>query len=625
MGGICGQIGLEPRSFQEPILEQMVKRLVHRGSQVKRLRRPSVWFASLAVESPMIWPPEGLEQPRELSVVVDGAIDNQLELAQELGREGYSDAAGSATTAKDSGAGLLAAGFRAHGPAFLNRVRGSFAAAVHDHDVETTWLIRDPLGTCPLYLHRTRSRILFASEIRALLADPAVRPDLDPTQLRVLLALGFNPAPNTLLKGIHKMPPGHLLEVTRAGIRVLPYDLPAMGSELDLSFEEAVEGYRSTLARVVRRCDGGENTGVLLSGGPDSSALVLLRKKDGRPITTFTAGFPDAREEEDERVPAWQAARALGVMHRERLIESKEIGPLFSAVARVIEEPVAAGWMPPYFRLLDAAVGHVPLIWSGQGTGALHGEETLWRWLQWGQWVAGLPTFFGRIIGAAARRLDGIRPSYHGSRLLAIREERERVLSSFFLFDDVSLTRMLRAGHVGGSEVVRKLLDRWREPVAERDPLAQALYIRARTFLPEAVFIPAKRLAAEHRLSLRFPYSDAELVRWLERLPATYRLEGAHGKRLHREALGAWIPADVLARPKRTLTDAVRRWLRGEGRERVSDWLLGPNAWLPSVLDGIRVRRLIEDGCRGRLAVEPLVLLVQLELWARETFLGGLR
>jgi asparagine synthase (glutamine-hydrolysing) len=212
-----------------------------------------------------------------------------------------------------------------------------------------------------------------------------------------------------------------------------------------------------------------------------------------------------------------------------------------------------------------------------------------------------------------------------GSKILSTVEERDRVLGSFFLFDDPSLDRLLRAGHIGDAEAVRMLLDRWREPVASRDPLAQALYIRARTYLPEAVCTPAGILAAESKLTIRFPYADPEIVGFLEDLPAAYRLEGGVGKKLHREALAAWIPGAVLSAPKRSMTDAVARWLRGEGRERAEGWLLGPNAWIPSVLDGVRVRRVIDDAVRGRARAEGLVLLIQLELWARETFLGGIR
>ncbi len=617
MAGICGQITLEPRPIDEAVLNGVVARMGHRGTQVKRLQRPAIWFASIDTVSPLIWPPDGRELPSEFSVVMDGVIDNVRDLVRDLEREGHA-------TAHDPAA-VLSAGFRAHGSAFLSRVRGAFAAAIHDHDTETTWLVRDPIGAHPLYLHRTRSRVLFATELRPLLADPAVRLDLDPAQLRVYLSLGFNPAPQTLLKGIHKMPPGNLLEVKRDTIKVVFYDRPSTDTELDLDFATAIDSYRATLHRVVRRCDDGDPLGILLSGGADSSALLLLRTREGRPASSFTIGFSDAPSDEDERGAAWHAARHLGSMHREKVLESAEIGSLFSAVARVVEEPVAGGWMPPFLRLVESAAGQVPLLWSGQGTGPLHGEEPSWRWLQLGESMSELPNFVGKFVGGVARHLGGLGPAMEGSRILAVPEERERILSSFYIFDDATLAQLLRAGHMGDPELARKQLERWREPVADRDLLAQALYIRTRTYLPEAVLTPATRMAAESRLGIRYPYADAELVHWLERLPAIYRLDGGQGKRLHREALAAWVPAAVITAHKRSLTDPVARWLRGPGKERASDWLLGPNSWMPSVLDGVRVRRVIEESCRGRANVIPLVLLLHLELWARETLLGGQR
>jgi asparagine synthase (glutamine-hydrolysing) len=227
------------------------------------------------------------------------------------------------------------------------------------------------------------------------------------------------------------------------------------------------------------------------------------------------------------------------------------------------------------------------------------------------------------MAGTLGRTLQMFGGSGGVSRALSAGEVRERILTSSFLFEDEELDRLLRAGHLGDREQVRKLLDRWREPVGDRDPLSQGLYISARTYLPDCVLGPAERLAAESGVFLRFPYVDPEIVHWLEKLPAAMRIEGGRGKRMHRESLAELVPADVLSRPKRDLGDPVRRWLQAEGREKVTEWLLGSSSWLPSVLDGVRVRSLIEEGGKGRSGAEPLCLLIHLELWARETLLGG--
>jgi len=613
MGAICGQIGLEPRAFDEGILERMISRLGHRGGEVTRIRWRDAWFAALSDGPPAVWPAPSQNALTVPGGVVDGRVDNERDLVAELAREGRQGGANAGH--------LLSTGLSAHGPAFLARLKGFYAAAVHDPTADTTWLIRDPIGMRPLYLHRTRSRILFASEIRALLADPSVRLELDPPQLRVLLSLGFNPAPHSLLKGIHKMPPGHFLQVTRGDVKVHRADALDSG-ELDLSFDAAVDAYRGILQGVVRRC-AAEKTGILLSGGVDSSALALLRTREGKEVTTYTAGLAREGAEEDERTAAWQAARALGTVHRERMIDPSEIPALFAATARICEEPVAAAWGPLFLRLAEAATGQVKLLWSGQGAGALHGEDPVWRWVLMGEWVSGLPPLLGRVVGGVGRRIGSLKSDGTGSRILSFTEERDRIYGGFFLFDDPTLDLLLRAGHMGDRDLVPKLLDRWRDGVAGRDPVAQALHIRARTHLPEAVLMPAERLAAQNRLLLRFPYADPEVVSWLERLPASYRLEGGKGKRLHREALSAWLPAAVFSRPKRDLGDPVRSWLLGEGRQKASEWLLGPAAWIPSVLDGVRVRGLIENAGRGRANIDQLVMLLQLEHWARDTFLGS--
>ena len=176
MAGICGRIGLDSRGFDEPLIERMVERMAHRGRRVGHLRWRDVRLASLGAQKPSIWPLPGNESPREIFVVLDGQIDNRSELAADLLQVGLHGGA--------SPAQLVSAGFRAQGPEFLKRLRGPYAAAVHDPDSGRSWLVRDPVGLKPLYLHRTRSRVVFASEIRPLLADPSVRLDLDPEQLR---------------------------------------------------------------------------------------------------------------------------------------------------------------------------------------------------------------------------------------------------------------------------------------------------------------------------------------------------------------------------------------------------------------------------------------------------------
>jgi hypothetical protein len=276
-------------------------------------------------------------------------------------------------------------------------------------------------------------------------------------------------------------------------------------------------------------------------------------------------------------------------------------------------------------KLLEFSAGQIQTLWTGQGAGAIHGEGDQWRWLQWGERVAGLPERVSGLVGGVADRVSRLAPGYEKTRLLSVREEGERVLGSFFLFGDRELDRLLRPGQIGDRQTVRRLLERWRTPVADFDPLAQGLYIYSRTFLSDGVFLPAGRLAAEVGISVRFPYADRELVGWLERLPAVYRLEGEMGKRLHREALAAWLPVDVLTRPKRDLGYGVRRWIREEGCPKIEEWLMGPNAWVPSVLDGVRLRSFLDRTLQGRGPVEPLVLLLHLELWARVTFLGGVR
>ncbi len=456
-------------------------------------------------------------------------------------------------------------------------LRGMFALAIHDTLDGTLLLARDPLGVKPLYWARVEDRLLFASELKALLTDPAVPRDLDLRGVSRFLALGFVPGEATVFRAVRKLRPGCRMVARATGMRVERHwkwpEFERDPALAELSLDALADEVGTRLAASTRAMLLSDRpVGVLLSGGVDSSVMVaLLPEEIRRETQTFAIGFENGGHH-DERSYARLVAEKLGTRHHESTVTVDLEGELPRVIA-LLDEPCADPAALPAYLVARAASEHVSVVLSGTGGDELFGGYRRHR-------LPGLLANLEWLPPALARA---------GARWLTERDQHRRTLAG---------EQMVMAGKLLEARGRGPFLDaylstleparpsRWREATALAVEPAAVAGALAAEMAEELGSMPADRttvaLAADHLWYLpddlllkedrttmgasvegRVPYLDDALVRFAAGLPGSARIEGTTGKRVLRRLAERLLPAGIAARRKHGFSAPIEDWLRG--------------------------------------------------------------
>jgi len=494
------------------------------------------------------------------------------------------------------------------GPLFADRLEGMFALALWDSSRERLVLARDRLGKKPLLYARLQDGTLaFASELKALLCLPGLARDVDLDAIDAYLALQYVPGDRTALRGVRKVPPGHVLVVEGESERLERYWelMPAGPSGSD---EEWLERVRTAVADAVRkRLVADVPLGALLSGGIDSSILVaLMAQASAEPVRTFTVGFEDERY--DERAHASAVAERYGTVHEELAIAEDVAGTL-PRLAATYDEPFGDEAAFPTFLIAEQARRHVTVALAGDGGDeAFAGYE---RYIAYG--LAGRVPSVAARTGAAAVRL-----------LPSARREPRSPLFRTARFLDVAATppgvRYTRLLEVFPLELRREL---WLDPrhadlvrlEPQGDGIAALQALDVATYLPGDLLLKADLAAMAHSLELRSPFLDHEVVALGLALPERLKVRGLESKIALRRAFAQDLPPQVAERGKTGFGVPLGRWFREDLRELARDVLSTDRGWFRA--DTVS-RLLDEHESRRADHGHRLWCLLMLELWVRE-------
>ena len=494
------------------------------------------------------------------------------------------------------------------GPRFAERLHGMFALALWDAGRERLVLARDRLGKKPLLWTRLPDGTLaFASELKALLRLPQVPREVDLDAIDDYLALQYVPGDRTALRGIHKLPPGHVLVAEGRTERLERYWQPEP-AEPSSSEEEWLERVRESVAvSVRRRLVADVPLGALLSGGIDSSIVVaLMAEAAAQPVRTFTVGFADERY--DERAYARAVATRYGTAHEELELE-ENIADTLPRLAATYDEPLGDEAAFPTFLIAEQARRHVTVALAGDG-----GDESFAgyeRYLAMG--LAGrIPGALAHAGAAALRRLPAARreprsPLYRSARLLDVAatpaDRRYARLMEIFPLD-------LRADLWSDSRHARPL-----SLAPTRSGITGLQLLDLATYLPGDLLLKADLASMAHSLELRSPFLDHEVVSLGLALPDSLKGRGRQGKVALRRAFADLLPAEVAARGKTGFGVPLGRWFRAELRELANDLLTGDRGWFRADT----VRRLLREHETAQADHgHRLWCLLMLELWVRE-------
>jgi len=570
---MCGIAGAFAQAHGAPapgrdLLEAMAAAMVHRGPDDDGfLTAPGI---GLAMRRLSIIDLETGKQPAtnesgHIHAILNGEIYNYRELRDELIGKGHEFRTQSDTE-------VLVHGYEEEGVDFLQRLNGMFGLAIWDANAERLVIARDRMGIKPLYYARRGDWLLFASEMKVLLAHPALGCEIDPTALDLYLALGYVPAPYSILKGVRKLEPGHRIVATRDRVTVERWwALP--NERLDKAPPDAAERVRALLASAVRRrCIADVPLGAFLSGGIDSSAIVGLMRETGQdPVRTFSIGFEDKSYDETEY--AREIARRFQTDHVE-----KQIGPdswkLTGRLARQLDEPFADTSLYPTFLVSELAREHVTVVLSGDGGDELFGGYHAYRAQEIDRVYHRVPRILRRMV---ARGLLALRPTrkkrgfinsaqrfVHGSSLPeALGHMR------WMLHADEEKLALLRGPNLSGAATgaLERMVAEIHARASALSPMERAMYVDMHLWLPDDILTKVDRMSMAVSLEARTPFLDHELVEYVARLPEAVRVHGGRTKIILRKCLEDLLPEHIIQKPKEGFSIPMKNWLRNELRE----------------------------------------------------------
>jgi asparagine synthase (glutamine-hydrolysing) len=557
------------------------------------------------------------DESGEIVAVFNGEIYNFQPLREELAAKGH-EVRGTGDTP------IIPHLYEEYGERFVEKLSGMFALALWDGRREQLILARDRVGKKPLLWTRLADGTLaFASELKALARLSGVVPELDLAALDAYLALQYVPGPGTALRGVHKLPPGHVLVADATGERLERYwQLEPVAQ--DLSEPEWLERVRETVTEAVRkRLVADVPLGALLSGGIDSSIVVaLMAQLQAEPVRTFSVGFADARY--DERSYARLVAERYGTVHEEVLVEP-DAAAMLPRLAAAYDEPFGDSSALPTYLVSEIARREVTVALVGDG-----GDEAF----------AGYERY--RAHGLAAR-LDRAVPTAllrAGARSLRALPAGRRELRA----PAVRAARFLDTAATAPAERYGRLMEIFpahlRRALWTDDALAQIgslpstgdllgappapgltglQLLDVSTYLPGDLLYKVDIASMACSLELRAPFLDHDVLALGLGLPDSLKARGTRGKIALRRAFAADLPQEILGRGKRGFGVPVARWFRSDLRELAGDLLLGDRATARGLFRRPAVEGLLSEHVAGRADHGArLWSLLMLELWQRE-------
>jgi asparagine synthase (glutamine-hydrolysing) len=623
MCGICGKFAFDrERAIPEVTVKKMADAIAHRGPDDQGFycsgqiglgfRRLSIidlagGHQPISNESGAIW------------IVFNGEIYNFQALRKDLIAKGHIFKTKTDTE-------VIVHLYEQYGSDCVHKLRGMFAFAVWDEDQRCLFLARDRVGIKPLYYYVGRDFVSFGSEVKAILADPAVHREVEPTLIDRFLTYYYLPGTSTLLKNLFKLEPGHTLLIKEGKYEVRQYwdldferidhhrDARSLQNDLTDLLDEAVQLHMISDVPV----------GLLLSGGLDSTAMLSFAAgTTNRPINTFTIGF-SSDGVVDERPFARQAAAHYGSTHYDLSITSADFASFLPKYVWHMEEPVCQPPAIALYYVSKLASQHVKVLISGEGGDEAFAGYENYRNLFWFENTkrsfGPVKAPLGHSMNLLGRLLRSRRLTEYGARMGVLFEDYyfSRTSSPFEFFPreragfySDALAKCIDANQ--SASITRHYLRR----AANYNLLNKMLYVDTKTWLPDELLIKADKMTMANSVELRVPLLDHKILEFAARLPRNQKVHGLTTKYLARKTLTGKIPDAILRRRKAGLPIPYQAWLRKDLRCWVSDILLDRRTIARGYFRPEAVENLIARNTTDTDYSRELFSLAALELWHR--------
>ena len=507
-------------------------------------------------------------------VVYNGEIYNFKELSRDLIKRGHQFRTHCDTE-------VIVHAWEEWGEACVERFRGMFAFALWDQNKETLFLARDRLGIKPLYYGtRGDGTILFASELKAILCDPALPRKIDPTAVEDYFSYGYVPDPKTIYHDVFKLAPGHTLTLRRGKGMAIPrcywdvkFEVSGQLKETDV-IEDLTERFRDAVGcRMVSEVP----LGAFLSGGVDSSGVVaMMAGLSSDPVNTCSISFGDPAF--DETSHAATVAQRYATNHRIGHVDPDKFD-LIDDLARLYDEPFADSSAMPTYRVCELARRHVTVALSGDGGDEVFGGYRRYKWHCYEERLrrtvpqAIRGPLFG-MLGSLYPKLDRApRVLRAKSTLQALaRDSAGGYFHTVSVVYDSVRRKMFSAQFNKDLQgySAREVMEKHVQNAQTDDPLSAIQYADMKTYLPGDILTKVDRASMAHSLEVRVPLLDHPLVEWAATLPSSLKLNGQEGKYVFKKSLEPYVPNDVMYRPKMGFSVPLSAWFKGALREKVN-------------------------------------------------------
>jgi len=559
-------------------------------------------------------------------VTYNGEIYNHRDVRAQLETAGH-------TYRTRSDTETIVHAYEQWGDECVQRFRGMFAFALWDSGARRLLLVRDRLGVKPLYWALAGDRLLFASEIKGILASGLVAARPNHAVLSEVLATRATAGVETLFEGIYKLLPGHRLIFENGRVRTEQYwDLPLDGPDPELERvgdAQVIARFRNLLQESVRlRLMSDVPLGMFLSGGIDSSAIAALMAREiDRPIETFSVAFADRRFSELEYARA--VAQAIGANAHEIVIDDDDF---FAALPKLIwheDEPIAHPSSVPLHFVSTLARQHVTVVLTGEGSDELlagYGKypRALINWRAGGVYERVVPAAVrAKVAGSIVPRLPGQAGRYARRSFLAMPRHPSAMFLDNFAGIPLQLQRELMTPvALAGGDPYSTSLEYFHQVNGTSGMLGRLLHTDIKTYLVE-LLMKQDQMSMSASIESRVPFLDHVLVEFAARLPDRMKLRGFTTKRILREAVRGLLPDEILTRKKMGFPVPFGQWTRGRWHASVRDVLLDRRTCERGLINPAAVRRLLDNHRDGRVAAgDAIWALMNLELWFR-TFIDG--
>ncbi len=619
MCGICGVVNLEA-GFVPTVatIERMVGCMEHRGPDDAGYHiGPHVGLGHRRLS---IIDLGGGHQPMysddgKKTIVFNGEIYNYRSIRENLESRGIRFHSNSDTE-------VLIKCYEEYGVDCLDHLRGMFAFAIWDSDRQMLFVARDRLGKKPLYYHISKLGLVFASEIKGILAHNELNCQPDMGAIDSFLSLGYTLSPRTAIREIWKLPAAHFMVFDSSGLHIQAYwHLHLSDEHPKIDAPEAVEVLKKTLDEAVSlRLISDVPLGAYLSGGLDSSVIVgIMSRHSEQPVKTFTIGYENAPEHSELKYAAIVAKHFM-TDHREIILQPKNFFDLITKMVWHLEEPIGDQACIPLYLISQQAKKDVTVMLSGEGADELFAGYNVYI-------IMRLVEMYGRVPPVVRNRL--LNPIVRGildkRRAEKYIEWSEKSLRSRYLGDMSDLSTDLKRDLYTRDFMscangwYLQEIERIYETVKGSDTLAQMLFLDTKTWLVEDLLLKADKMTMAASIELRTPFLDHHLVEFSRRLPSTLKVNNGFRKKfILKQAYKDMLPKEIIHRRKKGFPVPLSLWFKDNLNDLIADVLLSEKAKSRGYFNSHFVEHMLKQQTSGCIDYsKTLWNLVVLEFWHR--------